>query len=64
MWELPRGAGANGRTSVDLSDSPSTATAASMSPQTHNVSPLHQRKDDHAHRKRNRIVVAWVCDCR
>ena len=25
-----------------------------------NSSPLHQRKDDHAHRKRNRIVVQFV----
>ena len=37
------------------------ASSLSTSP-PQNFSPLHQRKDDHAHRKRNRIVVWFVIE--
>jgi len=55
------------RSSFDEKQSPSqsttpsnvTATPSTVSP-PQNTSALHQRKDDHAHRKRNRIVVRFL----
>lgn len=52
------------RSSVDqIKTSPrqpaNMASSLSTSP-PQSFSPLHQRKDDHAHRKRNRIVVWFL----
>ena len=64
-WETAPG---GSRSSLDQTKtSPAQSVNINMAPSLQmsppqNSSPLHQRKDDHAHRKRNRIVVWFVVE--
>jgi hypothetical protein len=64
FWDSPVAAGSSASSSFDSNATPipfsNTPAKSSLSTSPSNPSPLHQRKDDHAHRKRNRIVVCFV----
>ena len=55
------GKSSSDRTKTSPTQSASMAPLLTTSP-PQNLSPLVQRKDDHAHRKRNRIVVLFVVE--